>query len=55
MTYLEIKGLEDASRAAMAWSPEGYDGRTHYGNVARALAPALFILIAAAALMLAIL
>lgn len=55
MTNMEIKALEDAGRTAMAWTPEGYDGQTHYADVARALAPALFILIAAAALMLAIL
>lgn len=55
MTHLEIKAIEDAGRSSMAWSTEGYDGQTHYADVARALAPALLILAAAVALMLAIL
>lgn len=55
MTYMEIKAIEDAGRTSMAWSTEGYDGETHYIYVVKALAPALFILGAAAALMLAIL
>ena len=53
MTHMEIKALENASRAAV-WT-EGYDGQTHYADVLKALAPALFILTAAAVLMLAIL
>ena len=55
MTHMEIKAIEDAGRSSMAWSTEGYDGQTHYADVFKALAPALFILGAAAALMLAIL
>ncbi|MBE0578705.1 hypothetical protein [Devosia sp.] len=54
MTHMEIKALENAGRTSMVWT-EGYDGQTHYADVFKALAPALFILIAAAALMLAIL
>lgn len=48
MTQMEINSLEHASRAAMAWSPEGYDGRVHIGAVLGALVPALSILAAAA-------
>ncbi|HTO28223.1 MAG TPA: hypothetical protein VL017_06490 [Devosia sp.] len=54
MTHMEIKALENAGRTTTVWT-EGYDGETHYADVLRALAPALFILITAAALMLAIL
>lgn len=54
MSNAEIKALENAGRTAAVWV-EGYDGQTHYGDVFRALAPALFILAAAAGLMLAIL
>ena len=39
----------------LAWTPEGYDGETHYTDVLKALSPAFFILAVAAALMLAIL
>ncbi|WP_156461152.1 hypothetical protein [Devosia sp. Root436] len=53
MTHMEIKALENASRAAV-WT-EGYDGETHYAEVLKALTPALFILAAAVGLMLAIL
>lgn len=54
MTHMEIKALENAARTSAVWT-EAYDGQTHYAEVARALAPALFILAAATALMLAIL
>lgn len=54
MTSIDVKSLERAGRTAMVWT-EGYDGETHYGNVLRALAPAFFILVTAAGLMLAIL
>ena len=54
MTHMEIKAIEEAGRTATVWT-EGYDGETHYGEVFKALAPALFILTTAAALMLAIL
>ena len=49
MTQMEINTLEDAGRAAMAWSPEGHDGRVHLGAVLSALVPAIGILAAAAA------
>ncbi|MEP7239586.1 MAG: hypothetical protein ABI697_01760 [Devosia sp.] len=49
MTQLEIDALEHASRAALAWSPEGYDGRIHLSAVLGALLPAIGILAAAAA------
>ena len=55
MTQMEINALEHASRAALAWSPEGYDGRIHLRAVLGAALPALCILAAAAAfLMLAV-
>ena len=54
MTHMEIKAIENSSRA-MVWPAEGYDGQTHYAEVLKALAPALFILGTAAALMVAIL
>lgn len=54
MTNLEIKALENAGRTTAVWT-EGYDGQTHYGDVIRALAPALLILAAVTALMLALL
>ena len=53
MTHMEIKALEDAGRTSMVWS-EGYDGQTHYGDVIKALAPALLILTATVALLLAL-
>ncbi len=49
MTQMEINTLEHASRSAMAWSPEGYDGRVHLGALVGALVPALGILAVAAA------
>lgn len=55
MTQLEIANLEHASRSAMAWVPEGYDGKTHYAALLGAMVPAVGILAAAAALLLAIL
>lgn len=54
MTNVQFKAIEQASRSAIL-STEGYDGQTHYGDVLKALTPALFILVAAATLMLAIL
>jgi hypothetical protein len=48
---MEINALEHAGRAAMAWSPEGYDGRVHLRAVLGALVPALGILAAAAAIL----
>lgn len=49
MTRMEINTVEHAGRAAMAWSPEGYDGRIHLGAVLSAIVPAIGILAAAAA------
>lgn len=51
MTQLEINVLEHAGRAAMAWSPEGYDGRVHLGAVLGAMLPAVGILAAAVAVL----
>jgi len=55
MTRTEVNTLEHASRTAMAWSVEGYDGQTHYGHVLRAIAPAVGILAVAATLLFAVL
>ena len=51
MTTIDIANLEHAGRAAMAWTPEGYDGRAHYGAVLAAMLPALGILGVAAGLL----
>ena len=48
MTQMEITSLEHAARTVMAWSPEGYDGRIHFGAVLGALVPAIGILAVAA-------
>lgn len=55
MTQLEIANLEHARRTALAWSPEGYDGKTHYSALLQALAAAIGILAFTATLLLAIL
>jgi len=55
MTQLEIANLEHAARSAVAWIPEGYDGRTHYGAVLAAIVPAAGILAVAATLLLSVL
>jgi hypothetical protein len=49
MTQMEINAFEHAGRAAMAWSPEGYDGQVHLGAVLGAILPAIGILAVAAA------
>jgi len=49
MTQMEIDALEHAGRSAFAWSPEGYDGRIHYGAVIGAIVPAIGILAVAVA------
>ncbi|MDF2982104.1 MAG: hypothetical protein K0Q69_1876 [Devosia sp.] len=54
MTQLEIANLEHAARSAVAWIPEGYDGRTHYGAVLAAIVPAAGILAVAATLLLSV-
>ena len=48
MTRMEIENIEHAGRAAMAWSPQGYDGQVHFGAVLAAIVPAIGILAAAA-------
>ena len=55
MTQVEIANLEHASRSAMAWVPEGYDGKVHYSALLGAVVPALAILAAAAALLFSVL
>ena len=54
MTHMEIKALENAGRTSAVWT-ESYDGTTHYGDVLKALAPALVIMIVAATLLFALL
>ncbi len=53
MTQMEIDALEHASRSAIAWSPEGYDGQIHFGAVLGAMVPAIGILAVAAAILFA--
>lgn len=55
MNRTEIANLEHAGRAAMAWIPEGIDGRTHYRSLMAAIVPAAGILAVAATLLLAVL
>ena len=55
MTQIEIANLEHAGRSAFAWSPEGYDGRTHLGELLADLVPAVGILAVAGTLLLAVL
>ncbi len=52
MTRMDITAIEHAGRIAMAWSPEGYDGRIHFGAVLRAMLPAFGILAVATTLLL---
>ena len=54
MSHAEIVAIENAGRTAMAWSPEGYDGQTHFGSLTAALLPALFTLGVACLVMLSI-
>lgn len=53
MSQVDISNLEHAGRSAMAWIPEGYDGRTHYQALLGAALPAFAILAAAAAFLVA--
>lgn len=55
MTQIDIANLEHASRASFGWSPEGYDGKTHYRAVLAASLPAVGILAVAAALLAGVL
>ena len=50
-----LASLQHAARPTVAWIPEGYDGRTHYGAVLAAIIPAVGILAVAATLLLSIL
>jgi hypothetical protein len=54
MTSTEIRALENAGRTAMVWSDDQI-GQVHYGNVLKALTPALLILTIAAGLLVAML
>jgi hypothetical protein len=54
MTNHEIATLEHAGRSAFAWTPESYDGRTHYGAVIAALVPAVGIIAVAATLLFSV-
>ena len=55
MTQIEIANLEHAGRSAFAFSPEGYDGKTHFTGLLAALVPALGILAVAGTMLFAIL
>lgn len=55
MNATETSKLETAGRAAMAWIPEGVDGRPHYKTLLAAAVPAVGILAVAATLLLAVL
>lgn len=55
MNRIEIANLEPAGRAAMAWAPQGIDGRIHYRSLLTAIVPAAGILAVAATLLLAVL
>ena len=55
MTQIEIANLEHAGRSAFAFTPEGYDGKTHFAELFAALVPALGILVVAGTLLVAIL
>jgi len=55
MNQAEIRALENAGRSTVVWTADPYDAESHFGDVARALLPASFILAAATALLLALL
>ena len=55
MTQIEIANLEHAGRSAFGWTPEGYDGKTHFTELLAALVPAIGILVVAGTLLFAIL
>lgn len=54
MTQAEISALEHAGRSSAVWS-DVYDSTPHFGEVAKALLPAAFILTVATALLVALL
>ncbi len=47
MSSTEIATLEHASRVAMAWSPEGDDGKSQYAPVHLAFLPAVGLVLVA--------
>jgi hypothetical protein len=53
MTKMDMDIIEHAGRVAMAWSPEGSDGRIHLGAVLGAVVPAIGILAVAVTILLA--
>ena len=55
MTQAEIRALEHAGRSSAVWSNDVYDNAPHFGDVAKALLPAAFILMTATALLVALL
>jgi hypothetical protein len=55
MNRTEIANLEHASRAAMAWIPEGPQGQNPYWSLLAAMVPAAGIIAVAATLLLAVL
>lgn len=54
MSSIEIAKLEHAGRVAMAWSPEGYDGKSHYTPVLLAFLPAVSILLVAVTFLISV-
>lgn len=54
MSPADISRLEHASRSAIAWIPEGYDGRTHYEGVFVGLLVAVGIIAVASTLFIVI-
>jgi hypothetical protein len=55
VTPKEIANLEHASRSALAWVPDSYDGRSHAKALVTAFVPAFGILAACATLLLVVL
>lgn len=55
MTNAEMKSIEDAGRSTVVWSSDVYDSSSQFADIAKALIPALLILTAATALLLALL
>jgi hypothetical protein len=53
MTDMKMNAIEHASRLPVLWV-QGYDGKTHYGDVIKAIAPAVFMLAIIAAVMVTI-
>lgn len=51
MTPSEIRNLENASRSALAWSPEGNDAEAQLQDLFKAILPGLAILALAASIL----